>query len=133
MKEYTQVIKGHYDSEGTVKAIDVLNDKPLTPDYLKLRPDIKQRVEKAINTRTYLATYPRGTRQGFEWIEETLRNCYDMPYVTYGDEEMYGMPEGATLDKFMNKTDEEEQIDFEQLVNQEWDKVPTIVMSTSPE
>ena len=70
MKEYTQVIKGHYDSEGTVKAIDVLNDKPLTPDYLKLRPDIKQRVEKAINTKTYLATYPRGTRLGFQWITE---------------------------------------------------------------
>ena len=68
MKEYTQVIKGHYDDNGTVKAIDILNDKPLTADYMKTRPDIKQRVEKAINTNTYLATYKRGTRLGFKWI-----------------------------------------------------------------
>jgi hypothetical protein len=70
MKQYTQIIKGHYDGTGAVKAIDILNDKPLTAEFLKTRPDIKQRVEKAINTQTYLATYPRGTRQGFEWIEE---------------------------------------------------------------
>jgi len=68
MKEYTQVIKGHYDDNGTVRAIDILNDKPLTADYLKTRPDVKQRVEKAINTQTYLATYKRGTRLGFKWI-----------------------------------------------------------------
>ena len=70
MKQYTQIIKGHYDEAGAVKAIDILNDKPLTAEFLKTRPDIKQRVEKAINTQTYLATYPRGTRQGFKWIEE---------------------------------------------------------------
>ena len=46
MKEYVQIIKGHYDDNGTVKAIDILNDKPLTADYMKTRPDIKQRVEK---------------------------------------------------------------------------------------
>ena len=68
MKEYVQIIKGHYDDNGTVKAIDILNDKPLTADYMKTRPDIKQRVEKAINTKTYLATYKRGTRLGFKWI-----------------------------------------------------------------
>ena len=68
MKEYTQVIKGHYDDNGVVRAIDILNDKPLTADYMKTRPDIKQRVEKAINTKTYLATYQRGTRLGFKWI-----------------------------------------------------------------
>ena len=68
MKEYIQVIKGHYDDNGAVKAIDILNDKPLTADYMKTRPDIKQRVEKAINTKTYLATYKRGTRLGFKWI-----------------------------------------------------------------
>ena len=68
MKEYTQVIKGHYDDNGAVKAIDILNDKPLTADFKKTRPDIKQRVEKAINTKTYLATYQRGTRLGFKWI-----------------------------------------------------------------
>jgi len=68
MKEYVQIIKGHYDDNGAVKAIDILNDKPLTADYMKTRPDIKQRVEKAINTKTYLATYQRGTRLGFKWI-----------------------------------------------------------------
>ena len=68
MKEYVQIIKGHYDDNGVVKAIDILNDKPLTADYMKTRPDIKQRVEKAINTKTYLATYQRGTRLGFKWI-----------------------------------------------------------------
>ena len=70
MKEYTQVIKGHYDDNGAVKAIDILNDKPLTADFMKTRPDIKQRVEKAINTKTYLATYQRGTRLGFKWITQ---------------------------------------------------------------
>jgi len=68
MIEYKQIIKGHYDDNGAVKAIDILNDKPLTADYMKTRPDIKQRVEKAINTKTYLATYQRGTRLGFKWI-----------------------------------------------------------------
>jgi len=68
MKEFVQIIKGHYDDNGVVKAIDILNDKPLTADYMKTRPDIKQRVEKAINTKTYLATYKRGTRLGFKWI-----------------------------------------------------------------
>ena len=67
MKEWEQIIEGHYDN-GTVRAIDILNDKPLTVDYMKTRPDIKQRVEKAINTKTYLATYKRGTRLGFKWI-----------------------------------------------------------------
>ena len=68
MKEFVQIIKGHYGDNGAVKAIDILNDKPLTADYMKTRPDIKQRVEKAINTKTYLATYKRGTRLGFKWI-----------------------------------------------------------------
>ena len=70
MKEYVQIIKGHYDNKGAVKAIDILNDKPLTADYMKTRPDIKQRVEKAINTKTYLATYQRGTRLGYTFIAE---------------------------------------------------------------
>ena len=70
MKEYVNIIKGHYDDNGAVKAIDILNDKPLTADYMKTRPDIKQRVEKAINTNTYLATYKRGTRLGFKWITQ---------------------------------------------------------------
>ena len=54
MKEWEQIIEGHYDDNGTVKAIDILNDKPLTADYMKTRPDIKQRVEKAINTNNLL-------------------------------------------------------------------------------
>ena len=70
MKEYQQIIKGHYDDNGAIKAIDILNDKPLTADYMKTRPDVKQRVEKAINTKTYLATYKRGTRLGFKWITQ---------------------------------------------------------------
>ena len=74
MKEYVQIIKGHYDDNGAVKAIDILNDKPLTADYMKTRPDIKQRVEKAINTQTYLATYQRGTRLGFKWILTKKKN-----------------------------------------------------------
>ena len=68
MKEYVQIIKGHYDNNGAVKAIDILNDKPLTRDYFKSRPDMKQRVEKAINTQTYLAAYQRGTRLGWKFI-----------------------------------------------------------------
>ena len=70
MKEYKQIIKGHYDDKGVVKAIDILNNKPLTADFMKTRPDIKQRVEKAINSKTYLATYQRGTRDGFKWITQ---------------------------------------------------------------
>ena len=62
MREYQQIFKGHYDQKGSVKAIDILNDSILTEDYLKTRPDIKQRVERAINDKNYLATYKRGTR-----------------------------------------------------------------------
>ena len=40
MKEYTQVIKGHYDDNGAVRAIDILNNKPLTADFMKTRPNI---------------------------------------------------------------------------------------------
>ena len=70
MKEYKQIFRGHYDKSGAIKAIDILNDKPLTKDFFKTRPDIKQRIERAINTKTYLATYQRGTRDGFKWITE---------------------------------------------------------------
>ena len=66
--KYKQIIKGHYDNKGAVKAIDIVNNKPLTKDYFKTRPDMKQRVEKAINTKTYLASYQRGTRLGYKWI-----------------------------------------------------------------
>ena len=68
MREYKQIFNGKYDSNGAVQAIDILNDKPLTKDYFKTRPDMKQRIEKAINTGTYLASYQRGTRLGYKWI-----------------------------------------------------------------
>lgn len=74
MEKYTQIIKGYYDEKGTIKAIDILNDKLLTSEYLKTRPDIKQRVEKAINDKTYLATFPRGTRLGFKWLNEETKS-----------------------------------------------------------
>lgn len=65
--QYEQIIDGYYEG-GEVKAIDMLNSKPLTKDYFKSRPDMKQRVEKAINTQTYLAAYQRGTRLGWKFI-----------------------------------------------------------------
>ena len=70
MKEYKQIFNGKYDDKGAVQAIDILNDKPLTKDYFKTRPDMKQRIEKAINTGTYLASYQRGTRLGYTFIAE---------------------------------------------------------------
>ena len=70
MREYKQIFNGKYDDKGTVQAIDILNDKPLTKDYFKTRPDMKHRIEKAINTGTYLASYQRGTRLGYTFIAE---------------------------------------------------------------
>ena len=67
MTEYKQIIDGYYEGS-EVKGIDMLNLKPLTKDYFKSRPDMKQRVEKAINTQTYLAAYQRGTRLGWKFI-----------------------------------------------------------------
>jgi len=68
VREYTQVIKGKYDSKGTIKAMDILNNIPLTVEYFKTRPDVQQRIEKSINSKEYLAVYKRGTRSGFEYI-----------------------------------------------------------------
>lgn len=65
--QYEQIIDGYYEG-GEVKGIDMLNFKPLTKDFFKSRPDMKQRVEKAINTQTYLAAYQRGTRLGWKFI-----------------------------------------------------------------
>ena len=70
MREYKQIFNGKYDDKGAVQAIDILNNKPLTKDYFKTRPDMKQRIEKAINTDTYLASYQRGTRLGYTFIAE---------------------------------------------------------------
>ena len=44
MKKYTQIFNGKYDDKGAVQAIDILNDKPLTKDYFKTRPDMKKRI-----------------------------------------------------------------------------------------
>ena len=65
--EYKQVLKGYYDTEKKVKAIDVLTQKPY---FIEDRPDMKQRVERAINFNQLVAVYQRGTRNGFKYIEQ---------------------------------------------------------------
>jgi nitric oxide reductase NorQ protein len=67
-REYTQIIKGHYNNHGAIKAMDIMNNIPLTVEYFKTRPDVQQRIEKSINSNEYLAVYKRGTRSGFEYI-----------------------------------------------------------------
>jgi midasin (ATPase involved in ribosome maturation) len=64
---YKQILKGYYDTDKKVKAIDMLSDQPY---YIEDRPDMKQRVERAINFKQYLAIYQRGTRNGFEYIDQ---------------------------------------------------------------
>ena len=64
---YKNILRGYYDTENKVKAIDVLSDQPY---YIEDRPDMKQRVERAINFNQYLAIYQRGTRNGFKYIDQ---------------------------------------------------------------
>ena len=64
---YKNILRGYYDTENKVKAIDVMSDQPY---YIEDRPDMKQRVERAINFKQYLAIYQRGTRNGFEYIDQ---------------------------------------------------------------
>ncbi|MDB4344220.1 AAA family ATPase [bacterium] len=64
---YTHILKGYYDTEKKVKAIDMLSN---TPYFIEDRPDMKQRVERAINFNQYVAIYQRGTRNGFQYIEQ---------------------------------------------------------------
>lgn len=64
---YKNILRGYYDTENKVKAIDLLSDQPY---YIEDRPDMKQRVERAINFKQYLAIYQRGTRNGFEYIDQ---------------------------------------------------------------
>ena len=64
---YTHILKGYYDTEKKVKAIDILSN---TPYFIEDRPDMKQRVERAINFNQYVAIYQRGTRNGFQYIEQ---------------------------------------------------------------
>jgi len=80
--QYEQIIDGYYEG-GEVKAIDMLNLKPLTKDYFKSRPDMKQRVEKAINTQTYLAAYQRGTRLGWKFITKEEVNEHINTTITF--------------------------------------------------
>ena len=65
--EYKQVLRGYYDTEKRVKAIDLLTDQPY---FIEDRPDMKQRIERAINFKQLLAVYQRGTRNGFKYIEQ---------------------------------------------------------------
>ena len=65
--EYKQVLRGYYDTEKKVKAIDLLTDQPY---FIEDRPDMKQRIERAINFKQLLAVYQRGTRNGFKYIEQ---------------------------------------------------------------
>lgn len=71
--EYKQVLRGYYDTENKVKAIDLLTDQPY---YIEDRPDMKQRVERAINFKQLVAVYQRGTRNGFKYIEQ---NDFNQP------------------------------------------------------
>ena len=64
---YKNVLRGYYDTDKKVKAIDMLSDQPY---YIEDRPDMKQRVERAINFKPYLVIYQRGTRNGFEYIDQ---------------------------------------------------------------
>ena len=86
--QYEQIIDGYYES-GEVKAIDMLNLKPLTKDYFKSRPDMKQRVEKAINTQTYLAAYQRGTRLGWKFITKEEVNEHINTTITVSKKSSY--------------------------------------------
>ena len=86
--QYEQIIDGYYEG-GEVKAIDMLNLKPLTKDYFKSRPDMKQRVEKAINTDTYLAAYQRGTRLGWKFITREEVNEHINTTITVSKKSSY--------------------------------------------
>jgi len=86
--QYEQIIDGYYEG-GEVKGIDMLNLKPLTKDYFKSRPDMKQRVEKAINTQTYLAAYQRGTRLGWKFITKEEVNEHINTTITVSKKSSY--------------------------------------------
>ena len=86
--QYEQIIDGYYEG-GEVKGIDMLNFKPLTKDYFKSRPDMKQRVEKAINTQTYLAAYQRGTRLGWKFITKEEVNEHINTTITVNKKSSY--------------------------------------------
>jgi len=66
-RKYIQILSGIYDEAGRVRAKDAI-----TGDWYSMedRPDIKQRIEKSINSKTHLAIFKRGTRNGFEFVDE---------------------------------------------------------------
>jgi MoxR-like ATPase len=74
--EYKQVLRGYYDTENKVKAIDILSDQPY---FIEDRPDMKQRIERAINFKQLLAVYQRGTRNGFKYIDQSDINIDLIP------------------------------------------------------
>jgi MoxR-like ATPase len=67
MVEYKQIIKGYYDTQGRVKAVDMITQMPF---FIEDRPDMKQRVEKTINSNDFLGIYQRGSRNGFKYIQD---------------------------------------------------------------
>jgi MoxR-like ATPase len=71
---YKNVLKGYYDTENKVKAIDLITNRPY---FIEDRPDMKQRVERAINFGQYVGIYQRGTRNGFEFINEESYGILD--------------------------------------------------------
>ena len=73
---YTQVIIPRYDSQGRIRGKDQITGKVYSKKDMKIRPDIQQRLEKALNTGTYLVTYPRGTRHGFKFISKDEGNTF---------------------------------------------------------
>ena len=76
---YTHILKGYYDTDKKVKAIDMLSNSPY---FIEDRPDMKQRVERAINFNQYVAIYKRGTRNGFSFIEQNDIICDQTPTQT---------------------------------------------------
>lgn len=88
--EYKQILKGYYDTEKRVKAIDMLTNEPYFIDH---RPDLKQRVERAINFNQLLGIYQRGTRNGFQFIEQ---DDFNVPLIKN---------ESMTLDKIEKPKD----------------------------
>ena len=74
--EITTWYSSKYDEEGRVVVYDEMEKLYID---LSLRPDIKQRAEKAINTNTILATYKRGTRNGFVFLSPEEIKQYSSP------------------------------------------------------
>ena len=99
--QYEQIIDGYYEG-GEVKGIDMLNYIPLTKDFFKSRPDMKQRVEKAINTNTCLAAYQRGTRLGWKFITKEEANKHIGETTTVSKKNTYNSsipPKDFYIDK----------------------------------